>query len=144
SHRLVEVLEASLVIHLDTHVASWLRAGDRKRLRPVQKLLDAEELRLSPFVVMELQVLFEIGRLRESGQQIAARLAEDYDVQVETDHLAQAVERAYDLSFTRDPFDRLIVGHALAAGLSLLTVDASLHEHVSCARWNEGSYSRRR
>jgi PIN domain nuclease of toxin-antitoxin system len=123
------------VIHLDTHVASWLRAGLRQRLRPVQKLLDTEELLLSPFAVMELQVLYEIGRLRESGRQIAARLAEDHDVHVELDHVAQAVERAYDLSFTRDPFDRLIAGHALAAGLSLLTVDATLHQHVSCARW---------
>ena len=123
------------MIHLDTHLAAWLRAGDRKRLRPVQRLLDASELRLSPFAVMELQVLFEIGRLRESGRQISARLAEDYDVQVEIDYVAQAVDRAYDLSFTRDPFDRLIAGHALAAGSSLLTIDATLHEHVSCARW---------
>jgi PIN domain nuclease of toxin-antitoxin system len=123
------------VIHLDTHVASWLRAGDRKRLRPVQKLLDAEVLRLSPFVVMELQFLFEIGRLRESGRQISERLANDYDLQVELDQVAEAVDRAHDLGFTRDPFDRLIAGHALAAGVSLLTVDASLHQHVSCARW---------
>ena len=123
------------MIHVDTHVAAWLRAGDRKRLRPVQKVLDAHDLRLSLFVVMELQVLFEIGRLRESGRQIATALAEDHGVHLEAGHVAEAVERALDLSFTRDPFDRLISGHALAAGASLLTVDASLLEHVSCARW---------
>lgn len=123
------------MIHLDTHVAAWLRAGDRKRLRPVQKLLDREELRLSPFVLMELQVLYEIGRLRESGPQIASSLEEDFDVHVEPDHVVQAIERAYDLSFTRDPFDRLIAGHALASDVQLLTFDQTLHGNVSCARW---------
>lgn len=123
------------MIHLDTHVAAWLRAGDRKRLRPVQRIFDTEELWLSPFVIMELQVLFEIGRLRESGQKIASWLAEEYDAHVEVDHVVQAVERAYDLGFTRDPFDRLIAAHALAASAQLLTVDQTLHAHVSCARW---------
>jgi PIN domain nuclease of toxin-antitoxin system len=44
-------------------------------------------------------------------------------------------DRALDLSFTRDPFDRLIAGHALAANATLLTVDDTLLAHVSCARW---------
>lgn len=123
------------MIHLDTHVVCWLRAGQSQRLRPVQKLIDAQELRISPFVVMELQVLFEIGRLRESGRYIAEWLAAEYDAYLETEHLTAAIDRACDLSFTRDPFDRLIAGHALAAGARLLTVDESLLEHVSCARW---------
>ncbi len=124
------------MIHLDTHVAIWLRAGDTKRLKPVRKLLDASELRISPFVVLELQALFEIGRLRETGRWIAERLAEDHDILVETASLAQATDRALDLSFTRDPYDRLIAAHALAMGASLLTVDETLRAHVSCARWS--------
>ena len=124
------------MIHLDTHVAVWLRAGDAKRLKPVRKLLESSELRISPFVVLELQALFEIGRLRETGRWIAERLAEDHDVLVHTAALAEATDRALDLSFTRDPYDRLIAGHALAAGASLLTVDESLRAHVSCARWS--------
>ena len=124
------------MIHLDTHVAIWLRAGDTKRLKPVRKLLGAAELRISPFVVLELQALFEIGRLRETGRWIAERLAEDHDILVETASLADATDRALDLSFTRDPYDRLIAAHALALGASLLTIDETLRAHLSCARWS--------
>lgn len=124
------------MIHLDTHVAIWLRAGDAKRLKPVRQVLEAAELRISPFVVLELQALFEIGRLRETGRWIAERLAEDHEVLIHTGGLAEAADRALDLNFTRDPYDRLIAAHALAAGASLLTVDESLRSNVSCARWS--------
>jgi PIN domain nuclease of toxin-antitoxin system len=117
-------------------VAIWLRAGDARRLRPVRKLLQASELRISPFVVLELQALFEIGRLRETGRWVAERLAEDHDVLIHAGALAEACDRALDLSFTRDPYDRLIAAHALAAGASLLTLDETLRANVSCARWN--------
>jgi PIN domain nuclease of toxin-antitoxin system len=124
------------VIHLDTHVAVWLRAGDRKRLKPVMKVLQGAALFVSPFVVLELQALFEIGRIRETGRWVLERLTEDHGVLVQTTGLAEAADRALDLSFTRDPYDRLIAGHALAAGASLLTVDETLLAHVSCARWS--------
>lgn len=123
------------MIHLDTHVAVWLRAGERKRLKRVSRVLASGELAISPFVVLELQALFEIGRLRETGRWIAERLADDFGVPVVESQLPAACERALDLSFTRDPFDRLIAGHALAAGASLLTVDETLLANVSCARW---------
>jgi PIN domain nuclease of toxin-antitoxin system len=123
------------VIHIDTHVALWLRAGDRGRLRPIRRTLDVADLAVSPFVVLELQALFEIGRIRESGRWVAQHLAEDHGVNLVDTLLAEACERALDLSFTRDPFDRLIAGHALAAGTELLTVDERLLEHLPCARW---------
>lgn len=124
------------MIHLDTHVAVWLRANDRRRLKPVRALLDEGPLRISPFVVLELQALFEIGRLRETGRWIADRLAEDHGIEVFTEHLGAATQRALDMSFTRDPYDRLIAAHALAANATLLTVDETLRAHVSCARWD--------
>lgn len=123
------------MIHLDTHVAVWMRAGDRKRLKPVAKLLAAEELRISPFVVLELQALFEIGRLRETGRWVAQRLDEDFGVAVHHGELQEAADRSLDLSFTRDPYDRLIAAHALTSRATLLTVDEVLLQHVSCARW---------
>lgn len=51
------------------------------------------------------------------------------------DFVNEAVAEARALSFTRDPFDRLIAGHALASGVELLTVDETLLKHVPCARW---------
>lgn len=122
-------------MHLDTHVAVWLRMGDAKRLRPIRRQLDRGPLKLSPFALLELQALFEIGRLRETGRWILEQLGESHGVALAVDGLALAADRSLDLSFTRDPFDRLIAAHALAARATLLTADESLLRHVSCARW---------
>ncbi|MDX2013337.1 MAG: PIN domain-containing protein [Myxococcaceae bacterium] len=121
--------------HIDTHVALWLRAGDRARLKPIRRTLDVEDLAISPFAILELQALFEIGRIRETGRWVSQHLFEDYGVTVADSFLAEACDRAVDLSFTRDPFDRLIGAHALASGVPLLTVDEVLLEHLPCARW---------
>lgn len=90
---------------------------------------------LSSFVLLELQALFEIGRLRETGRWIAESLAEDHGVHLTSRSLQEAAQRAVDLSFTRDPFDRLIAAHALAESATLLTADDTLLKNVSCARW---------
>lgn len=58
-----------------------------------------------------------------------------FGVQLETRFLDDAANRALALSFTRDPFDRLIASHALAAGAELLTVDETLRANVTIARW---------
>jgi PIN domain nuclease of toxin-antitoxin system len=133
---LVEALEAlSVIFHADTHVAIWLRMGDAKRLRPIRQHLARKPFVLSPFVVLELQMLYEIGRLRETARWIVDQLAKDHGVEVVHTAVDAGAARALDLSFTRDPFDRLIAGHALASGATLFTADESLLAHVSCARW---------
>ena len=43
---------------------------------------------------------------------------------------------AASLSWTRDPFDRLIVGHADADESPLLTKDATLRSHYAAAVWD--------
>lgn len=124
-----------MIVHLDTHVAVWLRMGDKRRLQPVRRMLDRAQLVLSPFVLLELQTLFEIGRLRETGRWILKNLREHHGVELASTGLDTATERAVDLTFTRDPFDRLIAAHALAASSVLLTADQDLLRHVSCAQW---------
>ena len=124
-----------MTAHLDTHVAVWLRMGDARRLRPIRRQLDREPPRLSPFALLELQALYEIGRLRETGRWILQSLSEDHGVELATEGLVTATDRSLDLSFTRDPFDRLIAAHALATQATLLTADETLLRHVSCARW---------
>ncbi len=109
--------------------------GDVRRLRPIRKHLVKAQLRLSPFVVLELQTLYEIGRLRETARWILESLRSDHRVEVDGDAVDAAATRAIDLSFTRDPYDRLIAAHALCTGATLLTADGNILQHVSCARW---------
>lgn len=43
---------------------------------------------------------------------------------------------AVGLTWTRDPFDRLLAAHSIAAGLPLLTKDRSLLENLDLAFWD--------
>jgi PIN domain nuclease of toxin-antitoxin system len=43
---------------------------------------------------------------------------------------------AATLGWTRDPFDRVIVAHALADDLPLLTRDERIRRHCPLARWD--------
>lgn len=42
---------------------------------------------------------------------------------------------AEQMNWTRDPFDRVIVGHAVAENVPLLTKDNAIRAHYSAAVW---------
>lgn len=43
---------------------------------------------------------------------------------------------AMDLSWTCDPFDRLISAHAIVANAPLVTADEKIREHLPLAIWD--------
>jgi PIN domain nuclease of toxin-antitoxin system len=45
------------------------------------------------------------------------------------------VNAAQGLSWTRDPFDRLIAAHAIVADALLLTADETIRKHLPLATW---------
>ena len=52
------------MIHLDTHVVVWLYLAEVERLPArAREAIEAEDLEISPMVLLELQSLREIGRL---------------------------------------------------------------------------------
>lgn len=123
------------LLHLDTHVAVWLWAGDRVRLRPVWSSLQRSELALSPAAVLELGFLFEIGRITEPASRVMRELIDDVGVQVSVAPFGSVVQEALALTWTRDPFDRLVVAQARADGAKLLTRDTTILANCSWARW---------
>lgn len=123
------------MIHLDTHVVAWLWAKDERRLKKVRRVLEANELVVSPMVQLELQALYELGRTRESGQAVVAGLSERIGLRVSDISFASAVDQASAISWTRDPFDRLIVATAIAEGARLLTVDEVIRSNFARAFW---------
>jgi PIN domain nuclease of toxin-antitoxin system len=124
-------------LHLDTHVAVWLAVGDKKRLRGAAKLLSRGDLFVSPFVAVEIEVLREIGRIRQPASMVLDFLRTECDVQEATGDLAAIGRWAQTLGWTRDPFDRFIVAHALAARAVLVTADQMIREHCAQARWDD-------
>lgn len=124
----------TLSLHLDTHVALWLVTGDTRRLRPVARSLQRGPLFVSPVVLLEMQLLVEIGRIRRPVDDVVETLAE-HDVTEATGDVRDVAAEARQLGWTRDPFDRLIVAHALASGATLLTADETIRKHCARARW---------
>lgn len=50
--------------------------------------------------------------------------------------LADLVRAATPLSWTRDPFDRLIAAHAIVTGAPLVTADQAILENLPLAIWD--------
>jgi PIN domain nuclease of toxin-antitoxin system len=115
---------------LDTHIAVALYDGRTAGLsNKTLRKIDREPVAISPVVVLELELLYEIGRLSAGGDAIASALQTQLTVAVAKDRFLEVANAALALAFTRDPFDRLIVAHATLRRAPLVTHDTSLQRH---------------
>ena len=122
--------------YLDTHVVAWLYAGETHLLSPrARSVIERSTLLISPMVVLELEFLEEIGRLGVGGQTIVANLRARIGIEICDLSFSTIVTSARELTWTRDPFDRIIVGHAAAANRPLLTKDRSIRRRFREAIW---------
>jgi PIN domain nuclease of toxin-antitoxin system len=115
------------VILLDTNALLWLETG-HARARPLTK--QKRRLYVSPASLLELQFLIELGRVRLRGVGSPRELADDDRWALDEPPVRVWFGEAISLPWTRDPFDRLIVAHALARDWKLATADAHILEHV--------------
>ena len=125
------------MIYLDTHVAGWLYASATDLLseEAARRLEAADEIRISPMVRLELQYLYEIGRVTQPATLVLDALQATIGVRV-CDVPFPSVARAAEAeTWTRDPFDRMIVAQASLREAPLLTKDRVLLEHYDRAIW---------
>lgn len=119
---------------LDTHVALALYEGHSAGLRArVRRALESGTVSLSPMVLLELELLNEIGRIRPRAQDVAVSLSEQLAIRIAADSFPAVVKEALPLAYTRDPFDRLIVAHAALRKQPPVTFDRVLLEHCKLA-----------
>jgi PIN domain nuclease of toxin-antitoxin system len=117
-----------IVTLLDTNAVLWLLSGHR-RARSLSRRRDV--LTVSPASILELQLLTEIGKLSLSGS--VADLISDSRLRLDPVDSLDWFEAARAFSWTRDPFDRLIVAHARLRGLRLATGDTVILSHLDPA-----------
>jgi PIN domain nuclease of toxin-antitoxin system len=124
------------LIYLDTHVVVWLYAGlTDKFSESARELINEQDLYISPMVRLELQYLFEIQRVTEGAQAVVNDLSTRIGLQVCSKPFNDVVAQSLAASWTRDPFDRLIVAHAALNDNLLLSKDQNVLENYSRARW---------
>ena len=123
--------------YLDTQVAVWLGRGQEKKLsRNARTAVRKHELIVSPAVVLELELLYEIGRITVGSQGIVRKLITELDATVSTVTFADVAGAAISEGWTRDPFDRLIVANARFDGIApLITADEHIQSHYVRAVW---------
>lgn len=125
------------MIYLDTHVVAWLYATGAAGLSPraAETIEASDEMRISPMVRLELQYLYEIGRVGEPAVTVVDALGGTLGLMVCDAPFPGVVHEAERLTWTRDPFDRLIVAQAALHAAPLVTKDQTLHAHYSDAVW---------
>lgn len=124
------------VIRLDTHVVVWLYTGETERLSAdAITAIEEHQPVVSPMVQLELSYLHEIGRLTVGGADIISDLRRRIGLRLSDAPLAALVETAATLTWTRDPFDRLIVADTLVSDAALVTKDSVIHDRTTIAHW---------
>lgn len=127
-----------MTTYLDTAVAVWLAQGSLDRISPaaLEHLRGAADCRMSPAVLLELEFLYEIGRILLPAADIQRKLESEAGVTVCELGFAEVVETALRENWTRDPFDRLITAQARANALAwLVTSDRRIREAYPRAIW---------
>jgi len=111
------------VILLDTNALIWLDRGHRRSRR-----LDrwAGRLYISPASLLELQLLTESGRFRLRRGARVGEFEDDERWLLDDPPSVAWFSRAFELAWTRDPFDRLLAAHAMLRGWRLATADGEL------------------
>jgi PIN domain nuclease of toxin-antitoxin system len=124
------------MIYLDTHVLLWLYEGLLMKLpKAARQAIDENDLLISPIVRLELQYLHEIKRSTKPAGTILADLGAQIGVSVCDLPFDQVVRKASEFSWTRDPFDRLIVAQSFCRNSRLLTKDRGIRKHAPLAFW---------
>lgn len=127
-------------IFLDTHVVIWLYEGNIEKFSPkVKKLVDTtERLLFSPIVKLELFFLYEVKKIKVHPLEILAVLQPLKILEhtpMNGGDLNGTILQCLDCAWTRDPFDRLIVGQSILEDIPLITKDRNIRKHYKNAIW---------
>lgn len=120
------------MIFLDTHAAIWLYCGeDQKFSKRALHALQSKDLFISPMVRLELQYLFEIGRIAKTSKAVLEVLLADFNLRIHNIDFASVAEKAALETWTRDPFDRIIVAHARSQSAALISRDSGIQKNYA-------------
>jgi PIN domain nuclease of toxin-antitoxin system len=127
-----------LSVYLDTQIVVWLSEGRVAKLtQAASEAIESSVPEISPMVLMELQYLYEIKRLVKAPLALLDQLQTQIGLRLSEHSFPAVVHTALFETWTRDPFDRIIVAQARSDGYSgLVSADGKIQEHYSKTIWN--------
>jgi PIN domain nuclease of toxin-antitoxin system len=125
------------VAYLDTQIAVWLHDDLRHNLtEEAKRQIEANDLLISPMVLLELQYLFDKKTVGVEAMGIYTVLQTVFGVNLCRFPFTAIAMEALSCTWTRDPFDRIIVSHAKANGQAvLITADRKIRQNYAGAKW---------
>ena len=126
-----------MIVYLDTHAVIRVAQGNTRSLgRDASRLIEKAELLISPIVLLELELLFEISRIKLPSRDMHRKIEAELGVRLCSLPFAENACAALDEKWTRDPFDRLIVANAKANGFApLISADEKIAQHYPRTVW---------
>ena len=126
-----------MIAYLDTHIVAWLAAGKVSRISSkANRLLNKAELFFSPMVLLELEYLHELKRIKLPARDIQNKIEHELGVRLCEFPFSAIAGAALDEKWTHDPFDRLIVANAKANGFAwLISADEEIARHYPRTVW---------
>lgn len=125
------------MIYLDTHIVAWLYAGEKELLTTKTAfLIKKNELFISPIVQLELQYLIEVKRIKGNSLSIIEYLQKNIGLKICQQNFSNVISKSIENTWTRDPFDRIIVAQAALARKKLISKDKMIRKHYKLAEWD--------
>jgi PIN domain nuclease of toxin-antitoxin system len=112
---------------LDTHFVIWAALG-AARLREFPWFERHLPWNVSPVSLLEMQFLGEVGRL-EVEPEFFELVRRDSRFVIDEPPLDALIRAALPLSWTRDPFDRMLCAHSLIRRMPLCSLDRAVRKH---------------
>lgn len=124
------------MIYLDTHVVVWLYVGlSEKFSQQTKELINENEIYISTIVRLELQYLYEIQRLTDESNTIVSDLSNRIGLKVCDKNFNTIIAQSLEITWTRDPFDRIITANATLNNNILVTKDQNILDNYTNAKW---------
>jgi PIN domain nuclease of toxin-antitoxin system len=127
---------AEKLYFIDTNVTIWLYQGELEKFsRKLKRILETNDIFVSPLVKLELQYLYEVKRIKKKSDHVISLLYTTIGLQSHNVPLNVLIEKSLSEQWTRDPFDRLITAHAKVENAYLITKDQSILSNYPRAIW---------
>ena len=123
---------------LDTHALLWFIDDNPKLSRTAKEILESEGVELSVSIasLWEISIKANLGKLSLEGN--LSRLEEDLqqlDIALKPILIAELDAYLGLPLHHRDPFDRLLIAQAIAAGLPIISADEQFDAYEVARIW---------